>query len=71
MAIRFVARAELHHLRRFIAGKQADAPQEALHVLDIVLREVSSQRCPTFNSSYLLRSCSLFTFFHQAYLDPS
>lgn len=44
MAIKFVARADLHHLRQFIAGKQADAPQETLQVLDIVLRELSSKR---------------------------
>lgn len=44
MAIKFAARADLHHLRQFIAGKQADAPYETLQVLDVVLRELSSQR---------------------------
>ncbi|KAJ6827225.1 putative protein argonaute PNH1 [Iris pallida] len=44
VGIKFVARANLHHLRRFIEGKQADAPQDAIQVLDIVLRELSNQR---------------------------
>lgn len=46
--IKFVARADLHHLHRFLDGKQVDCPQEALQVLDIVLRELSSQRCDSF-----------------------
>ncbi|KAJ6813031.1 protein argonaute 1A-like [Iris pallida] len=40
VAIKFAARADLHHLEQFLTGKQADAPQEALQVLDIVLREL-------------------------------
>ncbi|KAG1330043.1 protein argonaute PNH1 [Cocos nucifera] len=52
VAIRFVARADLHHLHQFIAGKQAGAPQEALHVLDIVLRELSSQRYISIGRSF-------------------
>ena len=49
MAIKFAARADLHHLRRFMDGKQADVPQDALQVLDIVLRELSNQRCHFFS----------------------
>jgi eukaryotic translation initiation factor 2C len=44
VAIKFAARADQHHLRQFMAGRQLDAPQEALQVLDVVLREVASQR---------------------------
>ena len=44
MVLRFVARANLHQLGQFLAGKRADAPQEALQILDIVLRELSSKR---------------------------
>ncbi|XP_022137920.1 protein argonaute 10 [Momordica charantia] len=44
VVIKFVARANLHHLGQFLAGKRADAPQEALQILDIVLRELSSKR---------------------------
>ncbi|KAJ0965427.1 hypothetical protein J5N97_026565 [Dioscorea zingiberensis] len=39
VVIKFAARADLHHLELFLSGKQAKAPQEALQVLDIVLRE--------------------------------
>jgi eukaryotic translation initiation factor 2C len=44
VVIKFVARANLHHLGQFLAGKRADAPQEALQILDIVLRELSTKR---------------------------
>ncbi|ERM97078.1 protein argonaute PNH1 isoform X1 [Amborella trichopoda] len=44
VAIKFVARADLHHLREFLSGRRSDTPQEALKVLDVVLRELSSQR---------------------------
>ncbi|KAL2652267.1 hypothetical protein R1flu_020395 [Riccia fluitans] len=37
--IKFASRADLHHLGEFLRGRQADCPQEALQVLDIVLRE--------------------------------
>ncbi|OWM69793.1 hypothetical protein CDL15_Pgr025642 [Punica granatum] len=44
VVLKFVARANLHHLGEFLAGKRADAPQEALQILDIVLRELSTRR---------------------------
>ena len=44
MVIRFAARADLHRLGQYIAGKQAEAPQEALQVLDIVLRQLPTAR---------------------------
>jgi eukaryotic translation initiation factor 2C len=49
VAIKFAARADLHHLREFIAGRQADAPQEAVQVLDVVLRELGNQRYRSIN----------------------
>ncbi|KAK9087044.1 hypothetical protein Syun_029438 [Stephania yunnanensis] len=53
VAIKFVARADLHHLGLFLAGKRADAPQEALQILDIVLRELSTKRyCPVGRSFF-------------------
>ncbi|KAJ8765428.1 hypothetical protein K2173_013186 [Erythroxylum novogranatense] len=53
VVIRFVARANLHHLGQFLAGKRADAPQEALQILDIVLRELSTKRyCPIGRSFF-------------------
>lgn len=45
--IKLAARADLHHLGLFLEGKQADAPQEALQVLDIVLRELPTSRYPS------------------------
>ncbi|XP_061986596.1 protein argonaute 10-like [Populus nigra] len=53
VAIKFVARANMYHLGQFLAGKRADAPQEALQILDIVLRELSSKRyCPVGRSFF-------------------
>uniref|UniRef100_A0A0D9WRS8 Piwi domain-containing protein n=1 Tax=Leersia perrieri TaxID=77586 RepID=A0A0D9WRS8_9ORYZ len=52
VAIKFAARADLHHLREFIAGRQADAPQEALQVLDVVLREVANRRYVSIGRSF-------------------
>ncbi|XP_043725474.1 protein argonaute 10-like [Telopea speciosissima] len=53
VVIKFVARADLHHLGQFLGGKRADAPQEALQILDIVMRELSSKRyCPVGRSFF-------------------
>ncbi|XP_022137005.1 protein argonaute 1 isoform X2 [Momordica charantia] len=53
VVIKFAARADLHHLGLFLQGRQADAPQEALQVLDIVLRELPTSRyCPVARSFY-------------------
>lgn len=53
VAIKFAARANMHHLGEFLAGKRADGPQEALQILDIVLRELSVKRfCPVGRSFF-------------------
>ncbi|KAG5219299.1 hypothetical protein OIU78_007255 [Salix suchowensis] len=53
VVIKFVARANMYHLGQFLAGKRADAPQEALQILDIALRELSSKRyCPVGRSFF-------------------
>ncbi|XP_073014200.1 protein argonaute 10-like [Typha latifolia] len=53
VAIKFVARANMHHLSQFLGGKCADSPQEALQVLDIVLRQLSTKRyCPVGKSFF-------------------
>lgn len=44
VVIKLAARADLHHLGLFLQGRQTDAPQEALQVLDIVLRELPTSR---------------------------
>ncbi|KAK7314734.1 hypothetical protein VNO77_33262 [Canavalia gladiata] len=53
VVIKLAARADLHHLGLFLQGRQTDAPQEALQVLDIVLRELPTTRyCPVGRSFY-------------------
>ncbi|POO02072.1 Exonuclease/helicase-like [Trema orientale] len=53
VVLKFVARANLHHLGQFLAGKRADAPHEALQILDIVLRELANKRyCPVGRSFF-------------------
>ncbi|XP_077246982.1 protein argonaute 1A-like [Tasmannia lanceolata] len=52
VVIKLAARADLHHLGLFLAGKQADAPQEALQVLDIVLRELPTARYSPVGRSF-------------------
>ncbi|CAK8538743.1 unnamed protein product [Lathyrus sativus] len=53
VVIKLASRADLHHLGLFLEGRQTDAPQEALQVLDIVLRELPTSRyCPVGRSFY-------------------
>ncbi|XP_010940262.1 protein argonaute 1A [Elaeis guineensis] len=52
VVIKLAARADLHHLELFLAGRQADAPQEALQVLDIVLRELPTARYSPIGRSF-------------------
>ncbi|KAH7849364.1 hypothetical protein Vadar_016819 [Vaccinium darrowii] len=44
VSIKFVAHANMHQLHELVSGKQVDTPQEALKVIDIVLKELASQR---------------------------
>ncbi|XLS46205.1 hypothetical protein HN51_003070 [Arachis hypogaea] len=44
VVIKFAARVSMHQLRELlVGGKQVDTPQEALTVIDIVLRELAAQ----------------------------
>ncbi|CAM0947478.1 unnamed protein product [Alopecurus aequalis] len=52
VVIKFASRADLHRLGLFLAGRLAEAPQEALQVLDIVLRELPSARYTPFGRSF-------------------
>ncbi|KAI3850498.1 hypothetical protein MKW98_000308 [Papaver atlanticum] len=52
VAIKYAARADLHHLGMFLQGKLADAPQGALQVLDIVLRELPTSRYAPVGRSF-------------------
>ncbi|KAL3648165.1 Protein argonaute 10 [Castilleja foliolosa] len=53
VAIKFVARANLHHLGQFLAGKCADGPKLVLQILDIILRELSSKRFYMVSASFI------------------
>lgn len=48
VAIKFASKANIHHLRQFLSGRQLDAPQETIQVLDIVLRESPSEKYSIF-----------------------
>ncbi|XP_077252769.1 protein argonaute MEL1-like [Tasmannia lanceolata] len=50
--IKFAARADLHHLYQFLAGRQMDQPQETIQVLDVVLRESPSANYTTVGRSF-------------------
>jgi len=53
VVIKFAAHVDLHHLQEFLLGRQADASQEALQALDIVLREHPTRTfCPVGRSFY-------------------
>ncbi|XP_078161390.1 protein argonaute 1B-like [Carex rostrata] len=52
VVIKFAARTDLHHLELFLAGRLADAPQDALQVLDIVLRELPTTRFASIGRSF-------------------
>lgn len=55
VVIKFVARANMHHLGQFLAGRRADAPQEAIQILDIVLRELATKRYCSVGRSFFSR----------------
>lgn len=38
MSIKFASKPDLHHLQQFLHGRQRDAPQETIQVLDVVFR---------------------------------
>lgn len=44
VTIKFVAVASMVKLQELLSGKQVDNPQEAINVIDIVLRELAAQR---------------------------
>ncbi|XP_020258663.1 LOW QUALITY PROTEIN: protein argonaute MEL1-like [Asparagus officinalis] len=52
VTIKYAGRADLHHLQQFLHGRQFDAPQETIQVLDVVLREYPSQNYVTVARSF-------------------
>ncbi|KAK4257346.1 hypothetical protein QN277_006944 [Acacia crassicarpa] len=41
--IKFATRVSMHQLRELLSGKQVNTPQEALNIIDIVLKELAAQ----------------------------
>ncbi|KAK9127610.1 hypothetical protein Syun_016407 [Stephania yunnanensis] len=52
VAIKFAARADLHHLRQFLSGRQMDSAHDTIQVLDVVLRESPSKSCVVVGRSF-------------------
>ncbi|KAK9126541.1 hypothetical protein Scep_015387 [Stephania cephalantha] len=52
VAIKFAARADLHHLRQFLSGQQMDSAHDTIQVLDVVLRESPSKSCIVVGRSF-------------------
>lgn len=46
--IKFAAQVSMHQLHELLSGKKVDTPQEALNIIDIVLKEFASHRCSFF-----------------------
>lgn len=61
VAIKFASKANIHHLRQFLSGRQLDAPQETIQVLDIVLRESPSEKYSIFAVLWSVLNCLLFS----------
>ncbi|GJX62985.1 protein argonaute 1A [Tanacetum coccineum] len=52
LVIKFSSRTDLHHLEMLLDGRKADAPQESLQVLDIMLRELPTNRYSPVGHSF-------------------
>ncbi|WJX90207.1 Protein argonaute PNH1 [Trifolium repens] len=48
VAIKFVAHVSMHQLHELLSGKKVDTPEEALHIIDIVLKELASHSYVSF-----------------------
>ncbi|KAI7750236.1 hypothetical protein M8C21_014671, partial [Ambrosia artemisiifolia] len=61
--IKLTSHVNLHHLEMFLAGKVANAPQEAFRIMDIILQQLPTKRYSSvgksFFSPYLGRTQSL------------
>ncbi|XP_057483744.1 protein argonaute MEL1-like [Actinidia eriantha] len=52
VAIKFAAKADLHHLQEFLRSRQLDVPQDAIQVLDVVLRSTPSNNYTVVGRSF-------------------
>ncbi|CAH8321829.1 unnamed protein product [Eruca vesicaria subsp. sativa] len=55
VVIKLAASVNMYHLGMFLLGQQADAPQEALQALDIVLRELPTSKYTPVGRSFYSR----------------
>lgn len=44
MEIKFAAKSSVYQLQQFLQRKQLDAPHETIQALDVILRELPSNR---------------------------
>lgn len=42
VAIKWVSQCDLHHLQQFLCGRQLNAPQDIIQILDVALRATPS-----------------------------
>ncbi|KAJ4733389.1 Argonaute family protein [Rhynchospora pubera] len=52
VTIKFAKKADLHHLKQFLMGRQFDLPQDTIQALDVVLRESSCAQYTTVGRSF-------------------
>ncbi|XP_059455090.1 protein argonaute 1-like [Corylus avellana] len=52
VTIKFISRADIHHLRQFLSGRQLDAPQETIQALSVVLKATSSEKYNVVGRSF-------------------
>ncbi|XP_023519443.1 protein argonaute 5 [Cucurbita pepo subsp. pepo] len=52
VTIKFASKPDLNHLQQFLHGRQRDAPQETIQVLDVVLRTTPSIHCTVVGRSF-------------------
>ncbi|KAJ4977626.1 hypothetical protein NE237_008406 [Protea cynaroides] len=52
ITIKLASKPDLHHLKQFLAGRQADAPYETIQALDVVLRELPSNKYTVVGRSF-------------------
>ncbi|KAJ6852286.1 protein argonaute MEL1-like [Iris pallida] len=52
VVLKLAGRADLHHLKQFLQGRQHDTPQDTIQVLDVVLRETPSTNYVNVSRSF-------------------
>lgn len=52
VSIKFASKPDLHHLQQFLHGRQRDAPQETIQVLDVVFRTKPSFKYTVVGRSF-------------------